>query len=184
MKSRILIYKLQGCSFGQNVFLGNVDISLPEQVVIGSNCHIEDYVRLRPGGPWLSSSIHISDDTFIGYGTQINVGSPLKIGKHCMIAPLCIIADAQHGFSSTDIPMKQQKCEYASITICDDVWLGSNVVIVGGITIGTGAIIGAGAVVTRSVPEYEIWAGVPAKQIGKRQSTTGCHASFDEGNQK
>lgn len=54
------------------------------------------------------------------------------------------------------------------IVIVADVWIGANAVILRGVTIGRGAIVAAGAVVTRSVPEFEIWGGVPAKKLGVR----------------
>lgn len=49
-------------------------------------------------------------------------------------------------------------------SVGNDVWIGCNVTVIGGVKIGNGAVIGAGAVVTRNVPPYEIWAGVPAKK--------------------
>ncbi|MBT8276145.1 MAG: CatB-related O-acetyltransferase [Bacteroidia bacterium] len=54
--------------------------------------------------------------------------------------------------------------------IGNDVWIGKNVIILGGVTIGNGAIIAAGSVVTRDVPHYHIAAGVPAKSIRQRFS--------------
>ena len=64
--------------------------------------------------------------------------------------------------------MIQQPTAKGAIKIADDVWLGANVIVLKGVTIGRGAIVGAGAVVTKSIPEYEIWAGVPAKKLGVR----------------
>ncbi|MEQ3644768.1 MAG: CatB-related O-acetyltransferase [Paracoccus sp. (in: a-proteobacteria)] len=55
-------------------------------------------------------------------------------------------------------------------SIGNDVWIGNRVTIIAGVTIGDGAIIGAGAVVTKDVPAYEIFGGVPAKKIGERFS--------------
>ncbi|WII71833.1 CatB-related O-acetyltransferase [Bdellovibrio sp. 22V] len=54
------------------------------------------------------------------------------------------------------------------VNIGHDVWIGENVVIKSGVNIGTGAVIGAGSVVTKDVPPYEIWGGVPAKLIRRR----------------
>ena len=51
------------------------------------------------------------------------------------------------------------------VTIGDNVWLGSNVVVCPGVTIGDNAVIGAGSVVTKDVPENVIAAGVPCKVI-------------------
>jgi acetyltransferase-like isoleucine patch superfamily enzyme len=51
----------------------------------------------------------------------------------------------------------------------DDVWLGVNVAVMDGVTIGQGAIVGAGAVVTKDIPPYAIAGGVPARLIGVRK---------------
>ena len=58
--------------------------------------------------------------------------------------------------------------KYKKTVIGNDVWIGNNCIIKGGITIGDGAIIGMGSVVTHDVPPYEIWAGNPAHLIRKR----------------
>ena len=54
------------------------------------------------------------------------------------------------------------------VKIGKDVWIGANAIVLKGITIGNGAILGAGSVVTKDIPPYEIWAGVPAKFIKER----------------
>ncbi|MEP1334551.1 MAG: DapH/DapD/GlmU-related protein [Lentilitoribacter sp.] len=56
----------------------------------------------------------------------------------------------------------------APIVIEDDVWLGARVTVLPGISIAQGAIIAAGSVVTKPVPAYEIWGGVPARKLGQR----------------
>ena len=63
---------------------------------------------------------------------------------------------------------KQETVINKPITIQDGVWIGSNVIILGGITVGTGAVIGAGSVVTKDVAAYSIVAGNPAREIKKR----------------
>lgn len=55
------------------------------------------------------------------------------------------------------------------VTIGDDAWIGTRVIILPGVSVGKGAIIGAGAVVTKDVPEYAVVAGVPAKVIKYRK---------------
>jgi acetyltransferase-like isoleucine patch superfamily enzyme len=57
---------------------------------------------------------------------------------------------------------------HMGIIIKDDIWLGAGVAVMPGITIETGAVVGANSVVTQSIPEYDIWAGCPARKIGER----------------
>ena len=54
------------------------------------------------------------------------------------------------------------------VVIEDDVWVGANVTILKGVTIGHGSVVAAGAVVTKSCPPYSIIGGVPAKVLRKR----------------
>ncbi|TRW24627.1 acyltransferase [Flavobacterium zepuense] len=168
-KLRIAKLKALGATIGAYADIGKVLIQGAEQISIGAKCKIEDYVRLRVGGPWKQASIEIGTNTFIGHSTQINVGTNFKIGNDCMIAPLCVFSDANHGFEDLDIPMKAQPCRYDSITVMDDVWIGSGTVILGGVTIGKGVVVAAGAVVNKSIPDYEIWGGIPAKKIKSRK---------------
>jgi acetyltransferase-like isoleucine patch superfamily enzyme len=157
-----------GAKIGERTRLGNIQMTFPEQVGIGSYCLVEDGVRFRPGGAWKGSSISIGYNTFVGFGSQFNVGAPLAIGNNCMIAPGCIFTDANHSFDRLDIPIKQQGCSYKSISVADDVWIGSGAIILAGVNIGNGAVIAAGAVVRDDVESFEIWGGVPAKKIKSR----------------
>ncbi|MEL0653255.1 acyltransferase [Algibacter sp. TI.3.09] len=159
---------MRGAQIGSNTFLGRVMMELPEQIKLGNDCHLEDQVRLRPGGAWQTSSITIGNNTFIGHSTQINIGSNFKIGDNCMIAPLCVFTDANHGFEDLNTPMKAQKCTYIPIEVKDDVWIGAGSIILSGVTINKGVVIAAGSVVNKSVPENEIWGGIPAKKIKSR----------------
>ena len=57
------------------------------------------------------------------------------------------------------------------ITIGDDVWIGSRVIILGGVNVGNGAVIGAGSVVTHDVPPYSVVGGNPARIIKSRKQS-------------
>jgi acetyltransferase-like isoleucine patch superfamily enzyme len=70
---------------------------------------------------------------------------------------------AGHRYDIPNTFMRFQGHIPLDIHIDDDVWIGANAVILGGVRIGKGAIIGAGAVVTKDVPEMAIAVGVPAK---------------------
>ena len=81
---------------------------------------------------------------------QDDYTSPVHIGANTFIAPGVCISCVSHAMDA------QQRADVittsAPITLEDDVWIGANAVICGGVTIGKGAIIGAGSVVTRDIP--------------------------------
>ncbi len=108
-------------------------------------------------------NIHTSGLTVINHNCTILDTSPVYIGKNVFIAPGVVIACAGHSID------KIQRAEgimvSAPITIGDDVWIGANSVIKGGVTIGSGSIIGAGSVVTKNIPENVVAIGSPCKVL-------------------
>lgn len=117
--------------------------------------------------------------TYIGRNSTV---CNTRVGNFCSIADKCIISPGKHPMhmvSTSPVFYNRsnvlKKCfnevsfeEYDPISIGNDVWIGTNALIMGGITVGNGAIIGAGAVVTRDVPPYSIVGGVPANIIKMR----------------
>jgi len=92
----------------------------------------------------------------------------IKIGNDVMIGPKTVIWGRDHSMSRGK-PMKEQKHIKLDIKIEDDVWIGANVTILKGVKISKGAVIGAGSVVTKSIPEYSVAVGNPAKVIKYRK---------------
>lgn len=125
--------------------------------------------------------VEVASGVVIGRGTYVNSGSIFsgKIGDWCSIAYNVIIGPTEHRLDSwTTSPFRAQASGSMPSTttdnvpppvIGDDVWIGVNVVILRGVRIGDGAVIAAGAVVAKDVPENEIWGGVPARFIRKRE---------------
>lgn len=123
-----------------------------------------------------SGKISIGYATTLGYNNFFH--GDITIGKYCQIGADVAIHTTNHpmNYMSTYInknlfngelkTLKQTK----NVTIGNDVWIGHNVIIIGEVTIGNGAILAAGAVVTKDVAPYTIVAGVPAKPIKKRFS--------------
>jgi len=123
-------------------------------------------------------------NVFINFGTvfyypEITVGSNVLIGMyntihHCdfgddvMTAEGCrfLSGSKYHNFSRSDTPMTRQGGKMKRISIGNDVWIGSNAIVMN--NVGEGAIVGAGSVLTRSVESNCIVAGNPAKVIRKR----------------
>lgn len=126
----------------------------------GKNVNIEK-------GAVFSADIELGNNSGIGRDAELDCG--IIIGNDVMMGPCVKMFVHNHNFSRTDIPMNQQGIGPARpIIICDDVWIGANVIILPGVTIGKGCVIGAGSVVTKSIPEYSVAAGNPAKIIKKR----------------
>lgn len=164
-------WKLCGARVGKGTLLNGVHMTWPHQVRIGSDSVVEHDVVFKFDGPWCAGpSIVIGDRVFIGSSTEFNIKLGVNVGNDCLIASGCRIVDSNHGYLRTDLPMNMQPGAPRSIEIEEDVWVGANSVILRGVRLGRGSIVGAGSVVTRDVPAYEIWCGVPARQMGSRLS--------------
>lgn len=118
------------------------------------------------------SRVFIGDDFECNTNVMINARGlgEIKIGTNVLIGPNVVLRSNNHNFSEISKPISKQGMKGGKIIIDNDVWIGSNVVILPNINIGKGSIIGAGAVVTSNVESYTIVGGVPAKEIGKRNS--------------
>lgn len=94
-------------------------------------------------------------------GVHITAQKSVEIGSNCRIAPYTLIMDSNFHAVGDHFSV----VEGEAISIGDDVWVASRVIILPGVTIGKGAVIAAGAVVTKDVPAYTLVGGVPAKVI-------------------
>lgn len=112
--------------------------------------------------------ISIGHDVSINRNATLDGHGELKIGNYVLIAPYVTILTANHGFSNPLIPMTCQDISNGIVTIEDDVWIGTNAVILPNVRISRGSVVGANAVVTRDDGAYSIVGGVPAKFIKSR----------------
>lgn len=112
--------------------------------------------------------VSIGRDVYIGKNCAFYGYEEIFIGDNSLIARDTILLTRSHIFSQTDIPIRQQGYTSAPIIIADDVWIGARTTILPGVTIGRGSVIAAGSIVNKSVPEFTIVGGVPAKIIRQR----------------
>jgi maltose O-acetyltransferase len=103
---------------------------------------------------------------FINFYCFIDAGERVEIGNNVLIGPYVYITDGDHGMDPSSMRITQPM-SLAPVIIEDGVWIGARASILKGVKIGRNAVIGAGAVVTRSVEENDVAAGVPAKSIRK-----------------
>ena len=110
------------------------------------------------------ASLTIGNRVFFNHNCSITSHSSISIGDGCNIANNVVIVDHNHKIDSNGL---KDGFTFKEITIGKNVWIGANSTVLQGVSIGDGAVIAAGAVVTRNVPSYEIWGGVPARFIKK-----------------
>lgn len=99
------------------------------------------------------ATIRIGRNCFFNHGCSINALQRIEIGDDCLFGENVKIYDHNHRFSRGDIPIKEQGFSADGVTIGNQCWIGSNVVILRGVHIGARCVIGAGAVVDRDIPE-------------------------------
>jgi acetyltransferase-like isoleucine patch superfamily enzyme len=97
-----------------------------------------------------------------------------------MIGPKCYVAGGgNYNIDRTDIPISQQGLKGGvGVVLRDDIWLGANVTVLPGVTMGRGSVAGAGTVITKSVDERTVCAGVPARVV-KTRGQQGAKASIN-----
>lgn len=113
------------------------------EIIIGNNLSLNTNVQIGSSG----GKIHIGNNVLIGFNV--------------------VLRAADHGLSRANLINKQTHVGGA-IMVEDDVWIGSNAVILKNVRLGKGCVAAAGAVVTKDVEPYTIVGGVPAKKISER----------------
>jgi acetyltransferase-like isoleucine patch superfamily enzyme len=110
----------------------------------------------------------IGAGTFLNMGVMIAAQELVEIGDHCMLANGCFVTDSSHRYGDPERPVPWQGFESKGPTrIGDNCWLGANVVVTSGVSIGERSVIGANSVVTRDVEPFSVAAGVPAQVLRK-----------------
>lgn len=152
LRYRAIMQRSQFASCGENVRVGvNCDF-IPSHIHIGNNVSIGSHAS------FLASISHIYIDDYVIFGPHVTIrGGDHRIdviGKH--IAEI----GEDEKLSEND----------ADVHIEGGSWIGCNVTILKGCTIGRGAVVAAGSVVTKNIPPYSIAAGIPARVIKYRFS--------------
>jgi maltose O-acetyltransferase len=114
--------------------------------------------------------INIGPSSYIGElsSLQATVGYSINIGKGCKVSHNVRIY-TESGLPDYDLSIDNLPQKYGDVNIRDFCWIGANVFINPKVTIGENSVVGANSVVTKDIPPFEIWGGVPAKLIRKKR---------------
>lgn len=126
----------------------------------GNNVTIGRFTSIRPSSYYgvgqIGYGLKMGDNSSIGPYGYIGCAGSITIGKNVMIGPRVSLFAENHNFSDTTKDIKSQGVNNKGITIEDDCWIGSGVIILDGVTIGHGSVIGAGTLVLKDVPPESV----------------------------
>jgi acetyltransferase-like isoleucine patch superfamily enzyme len=133
----------------------------------------------RTGIIMLDTEVHapnrlsIGRDTAVGKRCVLDARGSITVGRDVNISSYARLQTAKHVVNDPDFLHM-----YSPIVVEDRAWIAEGAIVLGGVTIGTGAVVAANAVVTKNVEPYTIVGGVPAKPIGKRARDLRYHLSW------
>lgn len=118
---------------------------------------------------YLGSFVNFKIGDYSQIGHKARIGPNVTLGNNVVMGPEVILMTTAHAFENPLVPIRLQGAlPVRPIVIGDDVWLGTRVIVLPGVTIGSGAVVGAGCIVTKDVPSMAIVAGNPARVIRQR----------------
>jgi putative colanic acid biosynthesis acetyltransferase WcaF len=126
---------------------------------VGAGVYIKPGLRVK--FPWY---LEVGDYSWLGEDLWIDNLAPVSIEAHCCLSQGAYLCTGNHDWASVNMRLFRQPiiCKRGS-------WIGAKAVLCPGIVVGNGAVITAGSVVTKSVPDMEIYAGNPAQFVKYRQ---------------
>lgn len=130
-----------------------------EKVIVKNKCYFGDGSKLKIG-------------SFSQLGQNARITGPVTLGSHILMGPDVVIMGVTHDISDVTKPMIDPSNPSLEdpVVIGDNVWIGTRVIILPGVKIGSNSIVGAGAVVTKEFGPNSIIGGVPAKFIKSRDN--------------
>jgi len=127
---------------------------------------LDDVRILTPFTCDFGNRVKFGQGVFINHSAILSASGGIEFEDGVMLAPCVRIATINH-----DMNERHSIYTYGKVTIKKNAWIGMNVTICPGVTIGAYAVVGAGAVVTKDVPDYAVVGGVPAKVLRYQDPT-------------
>ncbi len=153
-------------SYGDNIIIeSGVLIFHPENIVLGNNIYIGHQAIIKG---YYNNNLTIENNVWIGQQCFIHSAGGVIIREGVGVGPKVSIISSQHVINKNRVPVMASALEYGKVELMYGSDIGCGAIILPNVTVGVGAVVGAGSVVNRDVPDYEIWAGVPARKISER----------------
>ena len=130
-------------------------------VTIGKDVKICEHTTIITAG----GNLQIGEGSQLGANNYITCQGGVEIGAHVMSASNLSIISSEHQYQDVDLPIMDQGSKHAPIKIGDDSWIGINVTILSGTTIGKHCVIGANSLVRGDFPDYSVIVGNPARVV-------------------
>ena len=148
-----------------------------EQAFVAEGAHVVAQ-RLELGEcSMIASGCLVRGEVSFGDNCTFNAGAvsmgKVTVGNDVRIASYAVLVGFNHVFASTEMPIWWQGTEEVGVVIEDDVWIGTHVTILDGVTVGAHSVVAAGSVVSKDVPPYSVVGGVPARVIRSRLDPVG-----------
>jgi acetyltransferase-like isoleucine patch superfamily enzyme len=142
----------------------------PELTIVGSrHIHLEPGVVIQRRAALYArrgSRLTIGTGSRIGSDVVISVALDVSLGREVLLAPRCYISDHNHEFGDPSTPiMRQGMTPPARVVIGDGSWLGINVCVLAGVTLGRNCVVAANSVVNDSFPDGSVIGGAPARLL-------------------
>jgi acetyltransferase-like isoleucine patch superfamily enzyme len=141
---------------------GSKNIFIGKQVKIGPYCRLETFSNY---GKETKPRLIISDFASLQHAVHVYCSQHLEIQDGVLIASGCVITDNNHGIDPLGSFYENQPLSSSPTIIKRGAWLGENVAVLAGSTVGIRSVIGANSVVKGDIPDYCIAAGIPARLI-------------------
>jgi putative colanic acid biosynthesis acetyltransferase WcaF len=135
---------------------------------IGKKVYIKPRVNIHL--PW---KLRVGDHSWIGEEAFLLNFEPIVIGAHCCISQRAFICTGNHDFRQPQMPYRNRP-----ITIHDGAWVGAQVFVAPGVTIGSEAVVSAGSIVTGDIPSAMVCSGNPCCPIKPRWTPDARHGRF------
>lgn len=167
---RVYILFARNIKVGKSIFLGEgvkINALCQKGIEVGDNVTIKAGTTIDCSGVLtkIGDGISIGDRVGISENCYIQVRGFVRIDSDVIIGPSAKIFSENHKFEDPELAIRLQGVQRKGVKISNGAWIGSNAIILDGVTIGAKSVVAAGSIVTKDVPDYCVVAGNPAKII-------------------